>query len=387
MGLSKLYPTHPQNILRKSSFLWKIWLFSFISGQWTKIFRPFAEKLSAGLSKQFTTCPSNNLDENRVFLKTKSLMNLFFEKKSFNLFRTFSGKSSNFWQNNLGLSFQNCILRVNEKIQIKIIFWRNFHRFRTLKETFSSFCSKFFRRGCQNCNLSVDRDFAEKYFFGKEENFFPSSPDNERKNCRFLAKKFRLGCQNSILHVHRNIVLSFFWKKFLVFFHLSWTLSENFATLCEKNFGTHVKTPFFVYVGIISSSEFFPKNTVFHPFKTVSKSVSAFYWKNFGRVVKTVFSRFHRNISKQYFTEKKFSYCFRYSAIKLWPSVQNFSSDLSKPHPTCSQESFEEVFSKILNQFRTLRDKFPALHPKILAEVVKTIPLIHRNILTKNSFF
>ena len=78
-----------------------------------------------------------------------------------------------------------------------------------------------------------------------------------------------------------------FWTIY-IYFHLFWTLIENFAAFCRKNIGGHVKTASCVYIGILSRSEFSQLITVFHPFRTMSKKVSSFFQKNFGGVVKRI---------------------------------------------------------------------------------------------------
>ena len=85
--MSFLWWVCPNSILRIRRTFWgkvvffeKYDYFPLFQDSEQKYFVLLPKKLSAGLSKQFTTCPSKSFDENRVFLKTKSLMNLFFEK-------------------------------------------------------------------------------------------------------------------------------------------------------------------------------------------------------------------------------------------------------------------------------------------------------------------
>ena len=117
----------------------------------------------------------------------------------------------------------------------------------------------------------------------------------------------------------------------------------------------------------------FPEKLCFASFQNSEQKRFGLLLEKFRRGCQNSISRFHRNILKEYFTEKKFSFCFRHSPIQLWPSVRKFSGELSEPHPTCPEESFEELFLKILNLLRTLRVNISAFHPENFAEVVKTI--------------
>ena len=216
----------------------------------------------------------------------------------------------------------------------------SFHHQLALSKKYAAFCRKNFGWVFKTVSyMSIETLWW--VFFRKNSCFFPSFLDLVWKVCGLMSKNFRHARQNCILRVLRN----------------------NFK---ERTF---------------------PEKFCFASFQDSEQKRFGLLLEKLRRGCQNSILRAHWNILMEQFLEKKISYFFRDLAIKLWPSVQKVSGELSKPHPACPVESFEEVFLKILNQFRTLRDKFPALHPKNFAEVVKTIPIVHRNFLTKIVLF
>ena len=144
-------------------------------------------------------------------------------------------------------------------------------------------------------------------------------------------------------------IQTFCWKFFLkkkCFIFFPDNQRCNFGLLSKKVSAEFSKLHPTCWQSLLRESSFlvFSEQNFFPSFQDSEQRSFGLLSKEFRRVGQDSILRVHRNILIEHFNEKKCSWFFRHSAIKLWSSVQMFSAELWKRHPTCPEESFEEVF-------------------------------------------
>ena len=124
--------------------------------------------------------------------------------------------------------------------------------------------------------------------------------DIERSFFGVLLNVFGGGCQNSTPRIQRTfwVEVVCFWK-FYIYFHLLRTLSEKFAAFCQEISDGHVKTAFFVYIGIISRSQNFQKTVFSFPSGQWAKTFWPLFIKKIWRGWQNSILRAPRNILKE----------------------------------------------------------------------------------------
>ena len=200
VGLSKLNPTHPKDILSGSSwFLKKLYFFSiFLDIKW-KIWGFLSKNIPAGTSK-LHFCLHRNTYKKWNFLKEK-------------LFRIFLGHPAvNFWPFVKKISAE--LSKLHSMCQWKnledvCVLKKKFFPFWTFTDKYQAFCRIVFRLDRQNCFLRVQRRVLRKNNFLKSTVFHPFRTVSGNVSAFF--GKFQQGCQNNILRVHRNILMKMFF--------------------------------------------------------------------------------------------------------------------------------------------------------------------------------
>ena len=118
-------------------------------------FSAFFGKISAGLSKQYFTCPSKPFDENDLLLN-KVLSFSEFNEKIVAFCRKLFGP----------VNKTDISLSVRKLWRISIL-WEKNHHFRTFCDKSSAFCQKN-NWGCQNSIVTVHMIFLINYVFEKK---------------------------------------------------------------------------------------------------------------------------------------------------------------------------------------------------------------------------